>query len=131
MDTNDYWKALEDLPNHGDPTRGLEAIKMLGKAVKNDYGVFIACRYTNVEKTEVKQLFMDLDGKKVYMCFTSERKFREASIRDAVIEPIKAKDMVANVMSKQDVFGFVFNPYCSDMAIVPLGMLLGYMLGCE
>ena len=79
MDTNDYWKALGDLPNHDDPTRGLEAVKMLGRAVKNDYGVFIACWYTNAEKTEVKQLFMDLDGKRVYMCFTSERRFRAAS----------------------------------------------------
>lgn len=115
----EYWRALEISKAPNEMTKMGEAMKLLLKAYRDEKAVYVACRFSNASKTEAQQLYVDYNGKRVYLCYTSPKKFVESKITDAECEMINTKTMINNVLSKKDVFGFVFNYRCSDMTITP------------
>ena len=129
MTTTQYWKKLESYPSDDMMSRTQEAINLLFNACDKGEAVYVAARYDDPAKTTAKQLYMDFDSKRAYLCFTSEERFAKVGIEDAECVLFRAKDMVQNVLSKDNVFGFVFNPYCDDMTIVPIEMFIGYAMG--
>ena len=126
----EYWKVVDGI-NSNNIEKSIKVIQLLVKAYKENMPVYVACQYSNIDKTEAKQLYADFEGKRAYLCFTSRERFLEAGMKDCALEQIRVIDMLNNVMSKKNVFGFVFNAYTDNMIVVPIDMLIGYMLGNE
>ena len=121
----EYWKVV-DGTSYNNVEKSIKAIHLLMKAYKENRPVYVACQYSNIDKTEAKQLYADFEGKRAYLCFTSRERFLEAGMKDCALEQISVFDMLNNVMSKKNVFGFVFNAYTDNMIVVPIEMLMGY-----
>ena len=123
----EYWRSLETIKDTNLAIRTFKGIEMLVKAYKEDMSVFIACRNADANWNKPKHKYWDYDGKKGYLCFTSEEKFKSSGLENTEFAMVRARDMISNAMDKAsikgDLFGFVFNPGCSDMTVLPIGML--------
>ena len=126
----EYWKEIDGISSNN-IEKSIQAMQLLVRAYKENRPVYGACQYSNFNKTEAKQLYVDIEEKRAYLCFTSYDRFLEAGMQSCSCEQISVLEMINNVMSKNNVFGFVFNAYTENMVLVPMDMLIGFMLGKE
>ncbi|MCC8152651.1 MAG: SseB family protein [Lachnospiraceae bacterium] len=107
-------------------------MNLLKDAYDNDLGLIVSCTYDTQASTPgrlmAKQGFLEVDGMRFLVCFTSEKRAREAKY-NTDWNIMKARDVMNNMFNKKAIWGLVFNPNDERMVIVLKDLLSLIMPG--
>lgn len=138
------WKEMERLASasrsggggYGDQgsfgEREMLFMNLLKDAYDNDLRLIVSCTYdtqmSTPDRLMAKQSFLEADGMRFLVCFTSEKRAREAKY-NADWDIMKARDVMNNMFNKKAIWGLVFNPNDEKMVIVLKNLLSLIMPG--
>ncbi|MCD8153528.1 MAG: SseB family protein [Clostridiales bacterium] len=138
------WMEMDRLVSDSQPGRGgfgdqdsfgkreMLFMNLLKGAYDNDLELIVACTYDTQASTPgrlmAKQGFLEVDGMRFLVCFTSEKRAREAKY-NTDWNIMKARDVMNNMFNKKAIWGLVFNPNDKRMVIVLKDLLSLIMPG--
>jgi len=127
------WKEMDRLVTNYQPggrglgnpgsfgEREILFMSLLKDAYDNDLELIVSCTYDTHASTPsrlmAKQGYLEVDGMRFLMCFTSEKRAREAKY-NTDWNMMKARDVMNNMFNKKSIWGLVFNPNDEKMVIV-------------
>ena len=129
MTDKELWRQMDMLaaetPNL---EREMRFMLLLKRAYDKDLKLIMACRYNPVMPRIAQQGYMDVDGKRMLVCYTSKQRARTATY-NMTWDIAKARDLMNNMFNKQSIMGMVFNPNDEKMVIIFKELLLPIMPG--
>jgi hypothetical protein len=90
--------------------------------------LIIACRYNPAIPGMAQQGYLDVDGKRMLVCFASRQRAKSADY-NMTWDIARARDIMNNMFNKQVIMGMTFNPNEENMIIILKEMLLPIMPG--
>lgn len=129
MTDKELWRQMDNLANEdASADREIRFLFLLKKAYDSDMKLIMACMYNPMIPGMAHQGYMDVDGKRMLVCFTSKQRARTANY-NTTWDVASARDLMNNMFNKQSVMGMVFNPNDKKMVIVLKESLLQIMPG--
>ncbi len=129
MTDKELWRQMENLSNE-EPSieREMRFMHLLKKAYDKDMKLIMACVYDPMMPGLARQGYMEVEGKRMLVCFTSKQRAKTADY-NTTWDVAKAKELMNNMFNKSSVAGMVFNPNDKKMLIVFKELLLQIMPG--
>ena len=129
MNNKQFWKELDTISRQEmSAMRELEFQCLLNQGYEENLGILIACFYDANFPGMAKQAFIELDGGRYMICYTS-KKIAKAAHHSASWDVALIRDILNNSFNKDAIAGLLFNPYCDNMMIVPKMLLEVLMPG--
>lgn len=99
---------------------------LLKKAYDKDMKLIMACVHDPMKPGKAHQGYMEVEGRRMLVCFTSKQRARTANY-NMTWDVGNARDLMNNMFNKGSVAGMVFNPNDKRMLIVLKELLLMVM----
>lgn len=129
MTDKELWGEMEALANEERSfQREMKFMLLLKEAYDNDRDLIMACIYDPEMPGMAGQAYMDVMGKRMLVCFTSEQRAEEADY-NVDWDVARARDLMNNMFHKKSILGMVFNPNDEKMIIILKDLLLPIMPG--
>lgn len=129
MTDKELWRQMDMLATETPSLeREMRFMLLLKTAYDKDLKLLIACRYNPLMPGIAQQGYMDVDGKRMLVCYTSKQRARTATY-DMTWDIAKARDIMNNMFNKQSIMGMTFNPNDEKMIIIFKELLLPIMPG--
>ncbi|MGM9942227.1 MAG: SseB family protein [Bulleidia sp.] len=107
--------------------REMEFMTLLKQAYDLDMNLIICCISDPVAGI-ARQGYMEANGKRLLLCYTSKERARKAKYNMGWDE-VSARDIMNNMFNKDKIMGLVFNPGDKNMVIVFKDLLMAIMPG--
>jgi hypothetical protein len=131
MTDKELWRQMDML---ADETPSLERemkfMLLLKQAYDKNMKLIIACRYNPAMPGLAQQGYLDVDGKRMLVCYTSKQRAKSADY-NMTWDIARARDIMNNMFNKQVIMGMTFNPNNENMVIILKDMLLPIMPGAK
>lgn len=128
MTDKELWRQMDVLATETPSLeREMRFMLLLKTAYDKDLKLLMACGYNSAMPGIAHQGYMDVDGKRMLVCYTSKQRARTATY-NMTWDIAKARDIMNNMFNKQ-IIGITFNPNDEKMIIVLKELLLQIMPG--
>lgn len=118
MTDEEFWKQMENLANQEKSLeREMRFMLLLKEAYDMDRKLIMACVPEPVMSNMARQGYMEVDGKRFLVCFSSKQRAEMASYNTAW-DIGSARELMNNMFNKKSVAGMVFNPNDEKMVIL-------------
>lgn len=123
MTDREFWKKLDEISRQEmSAMRELSFQSLLKQGYEENRGILIACFYDQKFPGMAKQAYIELDGGRYMICYTSKKAAKPVrGSDDWAVASIK--DILNNFFNKDAAAGLLFNPFCENMMIVPKPLL--------
>lgn len=129
MTDEELWKQMENLANQEKSLeREMKFMLLLKEAYDMDMKLIMACVPDPVMSNMARQGYMEVDGKRFLVCFSSKQRAKTASY-NTTWDIGSARELMNNMFNKKSVAGMVFNPNDEKMVILFKDLLLMIMPG--
>ena len=129
MTDEELWKQMENLANQEKSLeREMRFMLLLKEAYDMDMKLIMACVPEPVMSNMARQGYMEVDGKRFLVCFSSKQRAKTASY-NTTWDIASARELMNNMFNKKSVAGMVFNPNDEKMVIIFKDLLLMIMPG--
>ena len=129
MTTKQFWEKIDKLASQPcSVARDMEFMVMLKQAYEENLGVIIGCFSKPGYPDMVFQSYMEVDGMRFMMCYTSKMHANN-EWRGGKWEQVQLRDIMNNMFNKSVIGGLVFNPENENMVIVPKELCQEFMPG--
>jgi len=129
MTDNEFWKRLDALAAQPlSVDRDLRFARTLKRGYEENRGILISCFYDGKFPGMAKQSYVEMDGKRYLVCYTSKRSAKQARAGDDW-NIASTKDILNNFFNKDVIAGIVFNPGLKSMVLVLKPILESIMPG--
>ena len=118
MTDREFWKRLNDIsmqPVSAD--RELHFAMELKQGYEENRGILISCFYDRNLPGMAKQSYIEMDGYRHMVCYTSKKNARHAHQGDDW-NIASTKDILNNFFNKDVIAGILFNPGDENMVLI-------------
>lgn len=113
-----FWKRLEAATKIEDQMKRMsEFMYWLAEAYDEDLEVLISCFYDERMPGYAKQGYMDVEGKRFLVCYTSKERARAGKF-NGNWDIARLRAVMNNMFNKDVIIGMVFNPGDEAMTLV-------------
>ena len=108
--------------------RDMEFMITLKKGYEENCNIMIACFYDHAYPGLAKQCYVEMDGGRYMICYTSKQNAKAFTLGDDW-NIASTKDVLNNLFNKDVIAGLLFNPYTEKMVFIPKAFLEMIMPG--
>ena len=120
MTDREFWKKLDEISRQ--EMSAMRELSFQSLLYEENRGILIACFFDQKFPGMAKQAYIELDGERYMICYTSKKAAKPVrGSDDWAVASIK--DILNNFFNKDVAAGLLFNPYCENMMIVPKPLL--------
>ena len=129
MTDKELWRQMDKMAVETPSLeREMRFMLLLKTAYAKHMKLLMACRYNPLMPGIAHQAYIDIDGKRMLVCYTSKQRARTVT-SNVTWDIAKARDIMNNMFNKQSIMGIVFNPNDEKMVVVLKELLLPIMPG--
>ena len=129
MTDREFWKKLDEIAKEPvSADRELRFAMVLKQGYKENRGILISCFYDRHFPGMAKQSYVEMDGHRYLVCYTSKKNAKQALQGDDW-NIASTKDILNNFFNKNVIAGILFNPGFESMVLVMKPMLEMFMPG--
>ena len=129
MTDSEFWKRLDALAMQPvSMDRDLRFARTLKRGYEENRGILISCFYDRKFPGMAKQSYVNMEGDRYLVCYTSKRNAKQAPAGDDW-NIASTKDILNNFFNKDVIAGIVFNPGLKNMVLILKPMLETIMPG--
>lgn len=118
MTDKSFWSQMEKMTEEPfSVDRETRFALLLKRAYEKNLGLIVSCFFDPFNPGMARQGYMDVEGRRMLVCYTSKARAKAAGYNSSW-SVVRVRDSVDNMMSKESIFGMVFNPNDEKMIMV-------------